>query len=239
MKKKTYLIPLVLVVLGLLVPIVYAATHDNQGQKPPSSGAVQMSDEESKAQDGVQNNQQNNQNEDQEPVSSEEKKEQSESTGTTTLSKGNQSKQSIKSNQSTVKQPSSSKQGDQQKPSSGNSSSSQGDQNNGPAPGFVRVSITIVDNNKNIRYSSAKVDVKEKGSVLDALYATGVPCKVKPNGYVEEISGLGENRNTGGGWMYAVNGGDPPGVGAASYTVKNGDCIIWYYGRFGEKPPKL
>ena len=41
MKKKTYLIPLVLVVLGLLVPIVYAASHDAQGPKHPSSASVQ------------------------------------------------------------------------------------------------------------------------------------------------------------------------------------------------------
>lgn len=233
MKKKTYLIPLVLVVLGLLAPIVYAATHADQKHEPPSSASVQQSDEVAKAQDGDQNSKQNNQDEDQEPVSSEEKNEQSESTGTTTSNKGSQS------NQSDVKKSSSSKQGNQQNPSSGDSSSSQGEQNTGPAPGFVRVSMTIVDNNKNIKYSSAKVDVKEKGSVLDALYAAGVSCKVRPNGYVEEICGLGENLQTGEGWMYALNGGDPPKVGAVSCPVKSGDSIIWYYGTFGDKPPKL
>jgi cytoskeletal protein RodZ len=94
MKKKTYLIPLVLVVLGLLAPIVYAATHADQKHEPPSSASVQQSDEVAKAQDGDQNSKQNNQDEDQEPVSSEEKNEQSESTGTTTSNKGSQSNQS-------------------------------------------------------------------------------------------------------------------------------------------------
>ena len=103
----------------------------------------------------------------------------------------------------------------------------------------MRVSVTIVDKNTNRLYSSAAVDLKEKGSALDALYATGVSCRVESNGYVKEIKGISEDLSTGGGWMYAVNGGAPPGTGAASYTVNNGDSILWYYGTFGDQPPKL
>ena len=44
----------------LLVPIVYAASHDDQGPKHPSSASVQLSDEEDRAQDGTQNSQENN-----------------------------------------------------------------------------------------------------------------------------------------------------------------------------------
>jgi hypothetical protein len=96
-----------------------------------------------------------------------------------------------------------------------------------------------VGKNGNIMCNSAKVDVKEKGTALDALYAAGLSCKVRSDGYVREISGLAENPRTGEGWMYAVNGGSPPGVGANSYTMSSGDRIIWFYGNIGDQPPKL
>ena len=65
----------------------------------------------------------------------------------------------------------------------------------GPAPGYIRVTVTIVGKNGKIMYNSSKVDVKEKGTVLDALYATGVSCKVRSDGYVRAIAGLAENAN--------------------------------------------
>jgi cobalamin biosynthesis Mg chelatase CobN len=233
--KKTYLIPLVLVVLGLLVPVVYAATRNDHGSEILSSASVEPAVEEEKTQDEVQKNQRQDL-EEQDADTVDGKKEQSESAGTAVSNKESSSSQDKQKSQS-AGQPSSSSQGNQKGTSSGDTTSP-AKKDDGPAPGYVRVTVTIVGKNGNIMYNSAKVDVKENGSVLDALYASGVSCKVTSDGYVEEISGLAE-KSTGEGWMYSVNGGAPPGVGAGSYTVSSGDRIIWYYGSFMDPPPKL
>lgn len=40
------------------------------------------------------------------------------------------------------------------------------------------------------------------------------------------------------GWMYLVNNSSPD-VGAADYTLKQGDEVLWYFGDFGWKPTRL
>ena len=219
--KKSFLIPLVLVVLGILVPVVYASTCGDETPDPPTSAPVEPAEEEENAQGEVQENQQNDL-EKEEGTAEGEDKDQPVSSGATTP----EGKQSDKSSQS-AKPSTSSKQGSQQ--------------STNQKANYIRVTVTIVGKNGNIMYNSSKVDVKEKGTVLDALYATGVSCKVRSDGYVRAIAGLAENAN-GEGWMYSVssvNGGSPPPYGADKCTVKNGDRIIWFYGSFMDPPPKL
>jgi len=241
--KRSFLIPLVLVLLGILVPVVYATTRGGEAHDPPSSASIDTAVEEEKAQGEVEKKQQDQEKEDE--VSGDEEKEQQKSPETAvsnqeSLNKGSQSKED---NKSAVKQPtgqsSSSMQGKKLDTSGKTSTSAK--KVDGPAPGYIRVTVTIVGKNGKIMYNSSKVDVKEKGTVLDALYATGVSCKVRSDGYVRAIAGLAENAN-GEGWMYSVssvNGGSPPPYGADKCTVKNGDRIIWFYGKIGDPPPKV
>lgn len=246
--KRSFLIPLVLVLLGILVPVVYTTTRGGEAHDPPSSASIDTAVEEEKAQGEVEKKQQDQEKEDE--VSGDEEKEQQKSAETAvsnkeSSNKGSQSKQGAKESQDN-------KSAETKRPTGQSSSSSQGKKqdtsgktsppekkDDGPKSGYIRVTLTIVGKNGNIMYNSAKVDVKEKETVLDALYATGVSCKVRSDGYVRAISGLAENPNTGEGWMYSINGGSPPGVGAASYTVKSGDRIIWFYGKIGDPPPKV
>jgi hypothetical protein len=224
MKKKTYLIPLVLVVLGLLVPIVYAATHDDQRHEPPSSASVQQSDEEAKAQDGDQNSKQNNQDEDQEPVSLEEKNEQSESTGTTTSNKGSQN-QTKKNVISSTEQSGTSTQ--QTKSSQKETPVTEVKE---PQKG-IKVGFAVVGKGKK-PIKKYNVVISEDSSwgntALGALAASGEDyvMSTRFSGFVESICG---QRNEGSsGWMFVVNGVDP-GTGAKDSQVKNGDRVIWYY----------
>ncbi|MDR9755899.1 MAG: DUF4430 domain-containing protein [Thermoanaerobacterales bacterium] len=241
--KRSFLIPLVLVLLGILVPVVYTTTRGGEAHDPPSSASIDTAVEEEKAQGEVEKKQQDQEKEDE--VSGDESKEQQKSPETAVSNQENSNKgsQSKEDNKSAVKQPtgqsSSSSQGKKQDTSGKTSTSAK--KVDGPAPGYIRVTVTIVGKNGKIMYNSSKVDVKEKGTVLDALYATGVSCKVRSDGYVRAIAGLAENAN-GEGWMYSVssvNGGSPPPYGADKCTVKNGDRIIWFYGSFMDPPPKL
>jgi len=225
MKKKTYLIPLVLVVLGLLVPIVYAATHDDQGPKTLASASVQQSDKEDKAQDGIQNSQQNNQDEkDQEPGSLEEKNEQLESTATTTSNKGsqNQTKKNVKSS---TKQSGNSTQ--QTKTSQNKTPVTEAKE---PQKG-IKVGFAVVGKGKK-PIKKYDVVIPEDSSwgntALGALAASGenYVMSTRFSGFVESICGQ-QNDGTSG-WMFVVNGVDP-GIGADKCQVKNGDRIIWYY----------
>ena len=239
---KKFLIPLVLVLLGILVPVVYAATRGDRTPEPSISATVEPAQEEEKNQGEVQENQQQDQEKEDE-VSGDESKEQQKSPETAVSNQENSNKgsQSKEDNKSAVKQPtgqsSSSKQGKKQDTSGATSSPAKIE--DGPAPGYIRVTVTIVGKNGNIMYNSAKVDIKQNGSVLDALEASGVPYRLSSRypDFVEEIYGL---KNEGlAGWMYAKKGERIPEVSAAKKTVKNGDHIIWYYGNVGDPPPKV
>jgi cytoskeletal protein RodZ len=98
---KKFLIPLVLVLLGVLIPVVYAATHGDETPEPPSSASVEPAVEEERAQDEVQENQ----HQEKEDVDAEdEEKEHQESAETAVSDKessntGSQSKQSTKGSQ--------------------------------------------------------------------------------------------------------------------------------------------
>jgi hypothetical protein len=241
MNKKIYLIPLLVIMLGVLVPVLYAAGQ--QGEEPSISANIQDA-EENKTEDGDQKNLSEEEQEQAASAAAEEDSKDSGSLEAAASKPSNKESQNEQKSTSSDSQSAASKQVNQKNSSSDKktshpASSSQEQVEQKPAVNQIRVSVTIVDKNKNKLYSSAKVDLKEKGSVLDALYATGVSCRVRSDGYVKEIKGIAEDHTTGGGWMYSVNGGSPPGTGAANYTVQKGDSILWYYGVIGSQPPKL
>ncbi len=233
MKKKTYLIPIALILLVLLVPIIYSATQQDKAPESPLENAVSEQDAEKNSANGVDEDHDGVEGEGQPEAVSDSKE-----TPQQAPQKG-ANETGDKKNKGSSEQSKVSVQDNKQKPPSGGGSTPASKVEEGPQAGMIRVGVTVVDSGGAILNRSAKVDVKEKSTVLDALYASGVPSKIKANGYVEELCGLGENLRNGAGWMYTVNGGDPPGVGANSYTIKSGDQILWYYGKIGEKPPKM
>ncbi len=225
LKKRIFLIPLALVILGLLVPMLYAAVQNDQKQENPRNASLQVSDKENKGEGSLESNRQ-------EPEKG--------SGSTTTTPKNDGSKESAAGQNSGGKANSSSQTKERSNAggsSSGNAGKPSLSREYGPAPGYERVSVTIVE--KSIIYGPQDVDIKQGCSVLDALYATGVPITVKGGSYVAEIDGIAENLKTGGGWMYAVNGGDPPSVAAYKYELTGGERVIWFYGKLGDKPPQL
>lgn len=246
--KRIYLIPLLVIMLGVLVPVLYAIGQ--QGEDPSISANIQEAEEaeEHKTEDSDQQKQSEEEQKTDAVAADNDSKDSKDSkdSGSTKeeaakTSNKNSQTESKKSTSSASQSSTTSTQASQKDSTSDKKpdSSPNVQENTGPAAGYMRVSVTIVDLNTNRLYSSAKVDLKDGGSALDALYATGVSCKVRNDGYVYEIKGIAEDHNTGGGWMYSVNGGAPPGMGAASYTIKKGDSILWYYGTFGAQPPKL
>lgn len=209
MKKKTYLIPLVLVVLGLLVPMVYAATRTNMGaQQNPSNVPVQSADEKDKVQDEVQDNQQNDQEEkDQDAGTVEEKKEQPASSGTTTSNKVSLSEQGSTSTKSKVEDTAARSQR------------------------VVKVAVGIIGKDGLINKSNVAVSESSNYGLtpIGALEATGVDFRAKgfSVGYMV-ISIAGQKNMGSSGWMFAVNG-TAPNIGAGEYEIRDGDRILWYY----------
>lgn len=81
-----------------------------------------------------------------------------------------------------------------------------------------------------IKKTSYKIPVGQK--VYDFLMQVCVDNNIlvaANNGYVTSINNLSEKAiSYGSGWMYKVNGVSP-NVGALSYTLKEGDTVLWYY----------
>ncbi len=81
-----------------------------------------------------------------------------------------------------------------------------------------------------LRKISYKIPVGQK--VYDFLMQACVDNHIlvaANNGYVTSINNLSEKAiSYGSGWMYKVNG-ISPNVGALSYTLKEGDTVLWYY----------
>lgn len=81
-----------------------------------------------------------------------------------------------------------------------------------------------------IRKTSYKIPAGQK--VYDFLMQACVDNNIfvaANNGYVTSINNLSEKAiSYGSGWMYKVNG-ISPNVGALSYTLKEGDTVLWYY----------
>lgn len=81
-----------------------------------------------------------------------------------------------------------------------------------------------------MKKTSYKIPVGQK--VYDFLMQACVDNNIlvtANNGYVTSINNLSEKAiSYGSGWMYKVNG-ISPNVGALSYTLKEGDNVLWYY----------
>ena len=81
-----------------------------------------------------------------------------------------------------------------------------------------------------IKKTSYKIPAGQK--VYDFLMQACVDNNIlvaANNGYVTSINNLSEKAiSYGSGWMYKVNGVSP-NVGALSYTLKEGDTVLWYY----------
>lgn len=233
MKKRIYLIPLLLVVLGLLVPLVHAAIRNDRGSEPPSGAFVQRSDVEANARDGIKNSLYNNQNEtddetDQEQGSSGEKDERRESTEKTAPNNVSQSQ--------TERSDSSTKQTDTKQQTDASQSETPGTEQE-PQKG-IKVGLAVVGMDKK-PIKKYDVVIPENSSwgntALGALDASGVDyvMSTRFSGFVESICG---QKNKGlSGWMYAVNG-EYKSVAADKCSVKNGDRIIWYYSESIDSP---
>lgn len=118
--------------------------------------------------------------------------------------------------------------------SSGSGATATPSQPRDPAPTDARITVTVtVDGSAAGRGSnSVAVTVPAGSTAYDALVATGVGVNARQTSYgvyVSSIGGLAEKEHgSGSGWTYAVNGIEPD-RSAASYTLSEGDVIVWSY----------
>lgn len=110
------------------------------------------------------------------------------------------------------------------------------------APGIeaITVNIAVVGKNGEILFGPAAMQITKKNrwgvTALGTLDATGLPYDMSTgwSGFVEAIAG---QRNKGqSGWMYKVNG-EIPLVAADKKPVTTGDKVIWWYSKSMDTPP--
>lgn len=98
------------------------------------------------------------------------------------------------------------------------------------APVEEKIHLTITGINQN--YYDHDMTMKEGATAYSILTETGLPYTKTGFGsatYVRSINGLYEkDHGPLSGWMYKVNG-VAPNVSAASYHLKKGDQVVWYY----------
>lgn len=98
------------------------------------------------------------------------------------------------------------------------------------APVEEKIHLTITGINQN--YYDHDMTMKEGATAYSILTDTGLPYTKTGFGsatYVRSINGLYEkDHGPLSGWMYKVNG-VAPNVSAASYHLKKGDQVVWYY----------
>jgi hypothetical protein len=73
-------------------------------------------------------------------------------------------------------------------------------------------------------------EIAQGSTVLDALTACGVAYE-EEGGFVTSINGISQNPSENVYWMYYING-ELGQVGAADYTVQEGDKITWRLEKF-------
>ncbi len=74
-----------------------------------------------------------------------------------------------------------------------------------------------------------EVSLEENANAYDALLATDLQIDAQESSYgiyVTAIEGLAAEGSSG--WTYTVNG-ETPSVGADSYSLKDGDNVLWSY----------
>lgn len=93
---------------------------------------------------------------------------------------------------------------------------------------FTIDSSTAAAKGKSGPAFSSSVTLSPGATALDALRASGISADVS-GGYVAGIGNLYEKDcGSMSGWLYAVNG-HAPNVGCGSYTLNNGDSVLFIY----------
>jgi len=211
MKKKFYLPLLVLVVLGLLIPIWYASKGTDVRNAPLSSQQEAQSSESV----GADQDETGPEKKDAEPSSVE-----------APISDG--VKEAVKNEQISAKQPKDASQAEKQAAVE-TVSAQQG----------IRVGFAVVDKDGTVvtKRDIVITEDNEWGNTpLGALAASGVQYELSKlhRGFVDSIVG---QRNKGlSGWMFSVNGKAPMSA-ATTYTISEGDKVVWYYSVSIDTPP--
>lgn len=202
--KRLYVVPLLLLLLGLLVPLFYASKEDRQG--PPNSPGqtrvdVKEGPEESASKTG--------------PVSQ----------NGAVAQAPPKHLPGEKTGQATKAVPTQKKTGEEK-------SEGVSGETPGAADGAVAVGVAVVGKDGELLFGPAEVRVAKESTwgttALGALDATGLPYTMSARfpDFVEAVAG---QRNRGqSGWMYKVNE-EVPLVAAAKRIVKQGDRVIWWY----------
>lgn len=216
MKKKAYLIPLVLVVLGLLVPIWYAAKGTDAG------GAAVQSQQEAKSSESVAAGQ--GENKDADPDSA-------------ATPASNDLGESSKGEQASAKRPEAVASEKQSNTTSlaGKTAAVEPV----PARQGIKVGFAVVGKDGKVVTKRDLVIAEDNrwgNTPLGALVASGVQYELSKlyKGFVDSIVG---QRNEGlSGWMFSVNGKAPMSA-ATSCQVSEGDKVVWYYSVSIDTPP--
>jgi len=111
-------------------------------------------------------------------------------------------------------------------PETGNNGSSPG--SGGQASSSISVSVQVTGKSFDYFFRNVVLPAN-RANALEALRETGIPFSTRENdAYIYEIAGEREDLTTTAGWKYMVNGVIPD-VPAKSYSVSNGDEVIWFW----------
>lgn len=104
----------------------------------------------------------------------------------------------------------------------------------------VTVNVAVLGKNEELLFGPASLTItkKDTGDVtaLDVLDATGLPYNISAKwpDFVEAVAGQSNKGQSG--WMFKVNG-EVPLVACDKKPVTNGDKVIWWYSRNMDIPP--
>jgi hypothetical protein len=104
----------------------------------------------------------------------------------------------------------------------------------------VVVGVAVVGKDGELLFGPAEVKISPENpwgaTALGALEATGLPYALSPR-FPDLVEAIAGQRNQGlSGWMYQVNG-EVPMVAASRKPVKPGDRVIWWYSQDLSQPP--
>lgn len=224
MKKLYYLIPIMLVIVGLILPVLYSSSQQKAEQTSQTrleQGKLKISDSDNSKTSGNQlpNKDLSGDNVQSKAVSSEKDS-----------FNGLPTQNSSSDKQNTVNKAQSNS-GNRDK----NNTASNSSQKNG-----VQISILVIGKSGERLYGPAKVIIAEDNSwgvnALGALDATGLEYTISNKFGGDLVDSIMGQRNKGqSGWMYKVNE-EIPTVAATKKPVKEGDKIIWWYSNSMDAP---
>lgn len=111
-----------------------------------------------------------------------------------------------------------------------------------PAAGAVVVGVAVVGKDGELLFGPAEVEIAKESTwgatALGALEATGLPYTMSAR-FPDLVEAIAGQRNRGlSGWMYKVNE-EVPMVAAAKKRVQQGDRVIWWYSQdMNQAPPR-